>query len=78
MSGEHVWLRHPKTGGYFHCPAEAVGDWLDMGWERSDAPAAEPSPVVAEHLAWRAKQAEQIKPTKAARRGETTGDVSNG
>ncbi len=68
-----VWLKHPKTNGYFECPAEVVDDWREMGWEQSDPPPPEPNPAVAEQLAWRAAlaaEAEKSKPTKAARRGE--------
>lgn len=32
-----VKLRHPKTGGVWMCPADAVDGWLAKGWERADA-----------------------------------------
>ena len=82
MDDDFVWLKHPNTGGHFRCPAAAVDDWLDRGWEVADEPPAEPNPVAAEHLAWREQQdqaaavaAEQTdsKPTKSARRGAENG-----
>jgi len=36
----HVKLRHPKTGGEWLCPAEAVDDWLAKGWQRADSASA--------------------------------------
>lgn len=78
---ERVWLHHPGTGGYFHCPVDAVKDHLGMGWQKADSPPEETNPAVAEQLAWRAEQARtepSSKTPKSARRGETTGDVSNG
>ncbi len=68
---ERQWLRHAKTGGYFHCPVEAVPGWIDMGWETSDPPADEINPAVAENLAWRAEQAarQETKPAKSGAAG---------
>lgn len=78
---DRVWLRHPETKGHFECPAAAVDDWIAMGWERSDPP-EEPNPVIAEHLAWREQQNQTEafipKADKPARRGNTTGEMSNG
>lgn len=31
-----IELRHPKTGGVWMCPADAVEGWLAKGWKRSD------------------------------------------
>lgn len=56
---DRVWLQHPGTGGYFHCPAGAVADWTspELGWQVADAPPAEgPNPVVAERVAAEAEQ----------------------
>jgi hypothetical protein len=36
MADERVWLHNSETGGYFHCPAEAVEDWAE--WEAERAP----------------------------------------
>lgn len=87
MSDERQWLRHPETQGHFNCPAGAVDDWKDMGWEPC-APPVDPNPVIAEHLAWREaeaarleaeRQTETAKPNpKSARRGDTPGELSNG
>lgn len=63
MSDERVWLRHGETGGYFHCPAEAVDAWRELGWEPSDAP-EEPNPVTAELLAWQAEQQATQEPAQ--------------
>jgi hypothetical protein len=43
----------PANGdwSYFHCPAAAVDDWIQLGWQLSDPPPEPVSPVVAEHLA---------------------------
>jgi hypothetical protein len=50
---ERVWLRMPANGdwSYFHCPAAAVDDWIQLGWQLSDPPPEPISPVVAENLA---------------------------
>lgn len=40
--GEFVWLRHPVTDGYFHCPPDAVKAWIGRGWELADGPPPEP------------------------------------
>jgi hypothetical protein len=62
MADERVWLHNSETGGYFHCPAEAVEDWAELGWQPSDPP-DEPNPVVAERIAWEAERApEQGQP----------------
>jgi hypothetical protein len=45
------WLRHGEHGGYFHCPVDAVADYVDLGWVRVDEGPVEISPVVAENLA---------------------------
>lgn len=42
-----IWLRHPDTGGFFHCPADALDQWLGMGWQMSDPPPQD-NPAVAE------------------------------
>jgi hypothetical protein len=69
---EHVWLHHPETKGFFHCPAAAVADWLGLGYERSDPP-EESNPVVAERIAWEREQAakQPAKPTTARRSAAT-------
>lgn len=53
---DRIWLRHPQTDGYFHCPAPAIDDWLELGWERADEPPAEANPVVAERIGWEQQQ----------------------
>jgi hypothetical protein len=50
MSDERTWLQHAH-GGYFHCPAEAVDEWVAMGWQVADEPPPEDNPVVVELLA---------------------------
>lgn len=82
---EFVWLHNPDTGGYFRCPAAAVDDWKDNGWEVAEEPPAEPNPVTAETLAWREQQDQAAqaagqtdKPTKPARRGAQNGELSDG
>lgn len=59
MSVERVWLRHAEHGGYFHCPAGAVDDWLAQGWAVADGPPEEHNPVIAENLAARAAAVEE-------------------
>lgn len=83
MADERVWLHHPETGGYFHCPAEAVEAWREMGWEPSDPP-EEINPAIAPRIAWEREQAAvteaadaprkatTTKSTKSARRGESS------
>lgn len=56
MSDERVWLRHKDHGGFFDCPAGAVDDWADVGWEPTDERPVEVNPAVAERLAWEAEQ----------------------
>ncbi|MFC6017800.1 hypothetical protein ACFP2T_16485 [Plantactinospora solaniradicis] len=75
---ERVWLRNKDTGGYFACPEPAVEDWLGLGWERSDPPPPDPSPVVAERIEWeRQRSTEQQKP-KTRRSGTTDKGESDG
>lgn len=77
---ERVWLNHPATGGYFHCPTEAAEHFKKLGWTEATEPPAEPNPVVAEHIEWERQQAAaDRKPskTKSPSTSETTGD-SNG
>jgi hypothetical protein len=62
VADERIWLRHPETGGYFHCPAEAVEHWTELGYEPSDAP-PEVNPVVAERVA----QEQELAAQAAAR-----------
>jgi hypothetical protein len=74
MSDERVWLRHTGHGGLFHCPAGAVNDWAEMGWEPTDDRPEEDNPVVAEMLAvQRAVQAAaaEAKSTKSSRKSGT-------
>jgi hypothetical protein len=52
---ERVWLRHEGIADPFHCPAGAVKDWQDNGWEPCDPP-QEVNPVTAERSAWLAEQ----------------------
>lgn len=66
---ERVWLRQGEDS-YFHCPAMAVDDWLEMGWQRTDPP-REHNPVVAERVAAEAARAAEAKPTKTSRKGGT-------
>jgi hypothetical protein len=76
VADERVWLGHAETGGHFYCPVEAVEDWLELGWQPSDAPPEEPNPVVAERLAWEAAQlAAQAAEAEATRtkKGRTSG-----
>lgn len=37
---KRVELRHPKTGGVWSCPADAVEGWLAKGWKKADSAAA--------------------------------------
>lgn len=69
----HVWLKHPKSGGYFHCPVGAVEHMAELGWEPSEPPPEEVNPAVAEQLAWRRELAAQAKskPPKTATRGNS-------
>lgn len=56
---ERVWLRHPDTGGAFHCPVAALNAWMALGWERGEAP-VEVNPAIAERVAFeQARQAAQ-------------------
>ena len=56
VADDRVWLRLPGTGGYFHCPAEAVPVWTtELGWQRCDPP-EEPNPAIAERVAWEREQ----------------------
>ncbi len=69
---DRTWLIHPATGGYFHCPAEALRDWTGLGWVPADAPPPEFNPVVAERIAWEAEQAElRAAAIAASTAGET-------
>jgi hypothetical protein len=69
---EMVWLHNPTTGGYFHCPKDAVEQWSEMGWEPADAPPEEPNPVVAERIAWERAQAEaEAEAARAAEEAKT-------
>ena len=61
---ERQWLRHGEHGGHFHCPAEAVADYVDLGWESVDEGPVEISPVVAENLA--AQEAARLEAERAA------------
>lgn len=65
MGDERVWLKHGEHGGYFHCPADAVDEWSDLGWEPSDAP-EEFNPVTAERIAAEQAAAEQRAAEEAA------------
>jgi len=62
---ERQWLRHGEHGGYFHCPAEAVADYVDLGWKAVDDGPVEISPVVAENLA--AQEAARVAAEAAAK-----------
>jgi hypothetical protein len=64
---ERQWLRHEETGGYFHCPVDAVDEMRAKGWEPSDPPPPEVNPAIAEQLAWREQQqAETTKPRRGS------------
>lgn len=67
---DRVWLRHPDTGGAFHCPAGAVPAWLELGWAPGDPP-EETNPVVAELLAAQQAAASPETTAKTGRRGGT-------
>lgn len=76
----HTWVRHAETGGFWQCPNVALDEMKCLGWEPCDAP-PEPNPAIAERLAWEAEQLKlrdaeraDIKPTRAARRGENQED----
>jgi hypothetical protein len=72
---DFVWLKHKEHGGYFHSPADAVGDMADLGWEPSDPPPPQIEATVAEQLAWRAEQAaaaEAEKKTSAKAKSKST------
>lgn len=61
VADDFTWLTHPSTGGFFRCPAAALDDWLDMGWQPCAAPPQD-NPVVAERIAWEHDQADQQDP----------------
>jgi hypothetical protein len=56
MSDERVWLRHPETGGAFHCPVGAVDGWRELGWVDGEPP-VEVNPAVADLVAAREAEA---------------------
>lgn len=62
---EFTWLRHPATGGVFHCPLDAADAWKARGWEPCEPP-EEPDAATAEQ-----PKAAPPASTKAARRGNT-------
>lgn len=75
---ERIWLHHPDTGGWFHCPADAVATFTALGWEISETAPEQPNPVVAERIALQREQdadadesAKAAKPTTKPRRGTT-------
>jgi len=75
---DRIWMTHPASGGHFHCPQAAAADFASIGWEPCEAPPEPVSPVIAEHLAWRAEQdriaaeaASETPKSRTARRGET-------
>jgi hypothetical protein len=74
---ERVWLKHTEHGGYFHCPADAVGEWAAMGWEPTDAPPEE-NPVVAEMLAAQQAAAEQAAADEKAAKAATRASRKSG
>jgi hypothetical protein len=73
-----TWVRHKDHGGYWRCPDGALDEMAALGWEPSEAP-EEVNPAVAERIAWEreqaaeaaAREAENAKTTKPARRGES-------
>ncbi len=79
---EFVWLRHPDTDGWFHCPPGAVKAWMARGWEKAEGPPPEedrtrdPAMLAALNDALAAEQAppeppaedETSKPARASRR----------
>jgi len=71
MSDERVWLTHPEHGGSFHCPAEAVEAWAEMGWEPAESPPEEHNPVIAENLAARAAEEQARAEAKPKPRSKT-------
>lgn len=70
MSDERTWLRHPDTGGTFHCPAPALPEWVGLGWQPCDAP-EEHNPVVAELIAAQAAAREAAAIAAAASKPAT-------
>lgn len=82
MADERVWLRHdfpdadpPQAPGWFHCPAEAVPGWLQIGWvEDPQGPPPAVNHAVA-HLVAAAEQAEaESKPARRPRRSRPTNE----
>jgi hypothetical protein len=65
VSDERVWLRHPETGGAFHCPSAAVDDWAGMGWVPGDPP-QEVNPALVDRLALERELAERSAEREAA------------
>lgn len=65
MGDERVWLTHPEAGGFFHCPAGAVDEWLKKGWQPSDPP-EEVNPVTAERPPLAAQEVPAPKSGKKA------------
>lgn len=61
---EFVWLHHPVTDGYFHCPPDAVKAWIGRGWELADEPPPQPDNTRDEPMleALRAAQAAEQAP----------------
>ena len=71
VADERTWLRHKDTGHFFHCPAEAVPEFAELGWEPTDERPAEPNPMVAERIAWEAEQAAQRAAAEQAAKAES-------
>jgi hypothetical protein len=74
---ERIWLYNAAIDGHFHCPADAVEAWRDLGFEPGDPP-QEINPVIVPRLAQEQAAAEAAaakaapKPTTSARRGESS------
>lgn len=69
---DRIWLHHPETDGYFHCPADAKDTFLDLGWELTESGPPETNPVVAERIAFERTQQEAAARRKAEQEAETT------
>ena len=72
-----IWLRHPDTGGYFHCPADAVNHWKALGYVESDAPKPR-NPVTANTRRRTRRQSENEPQPQQAKRRRTQPDPSEG
>lgn len=58
MPDERVWLTREIDGAvrHWHCPADAVEAWVEMGWQPCEAPPEPVDPAIA-HLVEARRQA---------------------